>query len=222
MIATVEYVKERFDHFNALCFGSVLEPVRIELMRSRTQLGQLRYRRRRKLAGGWRYSDFTLRISSVVEMDEPLLEDTVLHEMIHYRILSSQKQDSSAHGILFRQMMEDINSRFGRHISISHRRTEEENDADTRVRTHLVCVTLLKPDRLYVTVSARTACRSIRTALSRIEGIATQEWFVSSSPYFNRYPRSRTPKLYAVKDREALLKALGNPPEIVFDSSPIE
>ena len=107
-MADIEYLRIRFDHFNAMCFGSSLKPVRIELMRSRTQLGQLRYMRRKKLFGGWRYDDFTLRITSVVDMDEALLEDTLLHEMIHYSILSSQKQDTSAHGVLFRQMMEEI------------------------------------------------------------------------------------------------------------------
>ena len=128
-MADIEYLRIRFDHLNAMCFGYSLKPVRIELMRSRTQLGQLRYMRRKKLFGGWRYDDFTLRITSVVDMDEALLEDTLLHEMIHYSILSSQKQDTSAHGVLFRQMMEEINTRFGRHITISHRKSEEEKGA---------------------------------------------------------------------------------------------
>ncbi|MGN0201476.1 MAG: SprT-like domain-containing protein [Candidatus Cryptobacteroides sp.] len=212
MVATVEYVKERFDHFNSLCFLSALKPVRIELMRSRTQLGQLRYRRHRKVFGGWRYSDFTLRISSALDMDEALLEDTILHEMIHYCILSSQKQDSSAHGVLFRQMMDELNTSFGRHITISHRKTEAEKDADLRRREHIVCVTRLQPDRLFVTVCARTACRSIRKALSSLDGIVEQKWYSSTDPYFNRYPHSRTPKLYAVKDRDALARALQDSP----------
>ena len=214
MMADIEYLRIRFYHFNAMCFRSYLKPVRIELMRSRTQLGQLRYMRRKKLFGGWRYDDFTLRITSVVDMDEALLEDTLLHEMIHYSILSSQKQDTSAHGVLFRQMMEEINTRFGRHITISHRKAEAEKNADTRDREHLVCVTRLRPDRLFVTVSAKTAYRRLRRVLSSLDGILEQKWFVSHDPYFNRFPRSRTPKLYPVKDREKLNAAL---PESLSD-----
>ena len=66
-------------------------------------------------------------------MDERLLEDTIIHEMIHYHILSNQLQDTSAHGKLFRKMMDDINARFGRNVTISHKPTEEEREKDREI-----------------------------------------------------------------------------------------
>ena len=60
------------------------------------------------------YYDFSLNFSKLYEMDKQKLEDVVIHEMIHYYIHYHQIQDSSAHGAVFRKMMNDINTRFQR------------------------------------------------------------------------------------------------------------
>ena len=85
-----------------------MKPLPFRLSNARTFLGQLRYSRKRSFWGGWKYGNFQFVISAGKEMDERLLEDTIIHEMIHYHILSNQLQDTSAHGKLFRKMMDDI------------------------------------------------------------------------------------------------------------------
>lgn len=123
MIPTCDYVQRRFDEFNAQCFGGELRPIPVRLSRARSFLGQIAYRRERRLFRRDRFADFTLRISTHFDLPEDVLDDVILHEMIHYSILSRQIKDTSAHGRLFRSMMNDINSRFGRHITVSYRRT---------------------------------------------------------------------------------------------------
>lgn len=208
MKPTREYIIERFSYFNKLCFAGRLTMPRIELSRSRRKLGQLEYKRRRKTFGGWENYDFTLRLSTLIDMEQSVVDDTLIHEMIHLYILSNNLEDSSSHGQLFRRMMEEINSRYGRHISISHRRSEQENEADEELREHIVCVSTFKDSRLCVTVSTKTALFSLWREMERLDCIREHKWYYTIDPYFNRYPRSRTLKFYKVDDPEALRNAL--------------
>lgn len=122
MIPTVEYIQTRFDEYNALYFDGALPSLPIKLSNARTFLGKLCYKKQRAwLFGPYHYSDFVLRINTRLDMDEELLEDTILHEMIHYFIAVNHWRDTRTHGQLFRREMKRINEKGGRHISISFR-----------------------------------------------------------------------------------------------------
>lgn len=63
--------------------------------------------------------------------------------MIHYYILSRQIQDTSAHGRHFRALMCDINRKFGRNITVTHKIADGEGAAkmaDTRRRWRVVAL----------------------------------------------------------------------------------
>ena len=60
------------------------------------------------------------------DLPEELVEDTILHEMIHYYIAFNHWSDTSTHGQLFRREMKRINEKGGRHISISYRPNPEQ------------------------------------------------------------------------------------------------
>lgn len=122
VIPTIEYIQSRFDEFNVLYFNGTLPPLPIKLSNARSFLGKLCYKKQRHwLFGPYHYSDFVLRINTRMDMSEPLLEDTILHEMIHYYIAVNQWRDTRMHGQLFRREMKRINETGGRHISISYR-----------------------------------------------------------------------------------------------------
>lgn len=121
MIATRQFVKDKFFEFNALCFEGALPVVPIRMSRARSYCGMLRSRVLRNKDGRRTHYDFLLLISTAFDLPEAELEDTVLHEMIHYWIYWNELTDTSAHGRLFRAKMKEINERFGRHITISHR-----------------------------------------------------------------------------------------------------
>lgn len=127
MIPTVSYIQSRFDEYNTRFFGGTLPPAPIKLSHARTFLGKLTFTKHRSwLFGPTRYENFVLRINARIDLPEDLIEDTILHEMIHYYIAVNHLRDTSAHGRLFRHEMKRINAEGNRHITISYRFTKEQ------------------------------------------------------------------------------------------------
>lgn len=126
MIATIPYIEEKYREFNDLIFEGNLPPVAIQLSRARTFLGMLSSKRKRNWWGKVEHYDFKLKISRYWDLPEREMEDTIIHEMIHYYIAVNKLKDTSSHGKIFRQMMTDINHRFGRNITISYRLSAEQ------------------------------------------------------------------------------------------------
>ena len=203
MRPTVEYLEERFDTFNRMCFEGALPQIPIKLSNARSFVGRLQYRPVRDWLGRIvRREDFVLRISQRFDLPEAEIEDTLIHEMIHYWIALEGLRDTSTHGELFRAKMKEINGRHGRHLTISHRSTPEELDRDTSIRSHHVCVSRLADGRTAVTVAASTCVPRIRRMLRWSPTVRSGVWFVSQDPWFNRFPRCRTAKLFPVDPDE--------------------
>ena len=76
--------------------------------------------------------------------------------------------------------------------------TPEELDRDTHVRTHHVGVSQLADGRTAVTVCASTRVRAIRRAFTLSPTVRSTTWFTTTDPWFNRFPRCRTPKIFPV------------------------
>ena len=205
MKATKEYIQKKFDEYNRLCFDGKLEPLPIQLSRARTFLGQVAYMRKRKWNGSWHYYNFVFKISVLLDLPEQEVEDTILHEMIHYYILSNQIQDTSAHGVVFRQMMQDINQRFHRNLTITHRRSKEELEQDQQVRQHLICVVRFKNGQTGITIAAKTRLYRLWNALPKVPEVESCRWYVSTDSYFNRFPRALSLKVYKVPQEELKL-----------------
>ena len=174
------------------------------MSRARTFIGKVTCKRTRSFLGPWRNSNFVFRISQRRDLPEAEVEDTILHEMIHLDIMSSQQRDTSAHGRLFRAKMDDLNRRFGRHITISHRLTDTEREQDRERRRHLVCVSRLKSGRWGVTLAAHTRLYDLWAQMDRVPEIVSHSWFLSTDPFFNRFPRSRTPKVYYAPEEDLM------------------
>ena len=203
MIPTVAYLEERFDTFNRMCFDGALPRIPIRLSGARSYIGRLRYRPVRDWRGRTvRCEDFLIRISTRFDLTEAETEDTLIHEMIHYWIAWRGIRDSSVHGKAFRAKMQEINEKYGRHITISHKTTQGELDRDTRVRTHLLCVSTLADGRTAVTVCAAARVKDIARAFRRSPTIRRTAWYVSTDPWFNRFPRCHTPKVFPVGPAE--------------------
>ena len=125
MIATPEYVKERYAHFNEVCFEGTLPEVPIVLTKAKTFLGKLEYQSVKGLFGRVvSIGEFRIKISTLYDLPEAELEDVIIHEMIHLYIASHRIKDSSSHGKVFREMMTGINNQHGRHITVSHPRAK--------------------------------------------------------------------------------------------------
>ncbi len=218
MICTLKYLRERFRAFNALCFESSLTEPHLRIGHSRHRLGSIRYKCEKTLFGGVRYKDITLSISAFYDLSEQELEDTILHEMIHLYIISHRKKDTSTHGVLFRQMMQEINQRFERHITISHRGALQQSARKNH--QNIIAITKLKDGQTCVTRPSKTRILYINNQLMRVVEVKSVEWYNSSDPYFDTFPRSLKLKLYCA-DREALEHALKDAIPLKITSSGI-
>lgn len=118
MALTIDILHAWFRQFNADYFGDELPVPRIALSKARTRLGTMSYRRVRKLLR-WTYTDFTIRISTYYECSEREYQETLLHEMIHYYIAYKNISDTSSHGKVFRQIMQQLNNEHGWNITIT-------------------------------------------------------------------------------------------------------
>lgn len=206
MRPTLSYIQQTFDEFNRLCFDGQLPPIPIVLSNARTYLGVCAYKTKRDLLMRKRHYDFRLRISTRFDLPEDVIQDTILHEMIHYHIAYNHLKDTSTHGTLFRQIMQDFNRRFSRHVTISHRLTEQQrNEAtDKRRRWHVVAVIQMKDGRVGIKCLPRiiervkTYDRQVRRA-PEVDAIS---YHMTDNPFFNRYPTSAALKVYFVDKAE--------------------
>lgn len=208
MIATLDYIKRKFAEYNQQMFGGKLKPLPFKLTSARTYLGQVRFRRTKNPDGTWHYYDFVFMISDKVDRDENVVEDTIIHEMIHYYILSNQIQDTAPHGVVFKKIMRGINVKFNRHVSVLHQLTAEEQDNDTEKRQHLICVVRLRGNRMGITVATRSKLFYLWDEIPRFPKVEEWHWYSTTDPFFNRYPRASTVKIYAIslEDLEEHLK----------------
>lgn len=211
MILSIDYILERITYYNNLIFGGELPPIPVKLVRARTFLGKLQYKRTRKpFARGYEYSDFLMKISVSHDYNEVLLNNVLVHEMIHYYIVYKGIKDTSAHGEVFRRMMNEINSRYGLQIRVSHRYSSSERQTiDLRVREHVVCVSKMQSGDYGITVCSRACAPKIKRELPRYYRLQSSAWYVTNNPFFNRYPHSRSAKIYRITPEE--LSAAGLP-----------
>lgn len=198
----ITYVRKKFDEFNKICFDGQLPTIPIRMSTARNYIGSVRYQVKRNLTGQIVYSDFVLRISTRFDLSEAEVEDTILHEMIHLYVYSNGIQDTAPHGEVFRRMMDELNMRFHRHITVAHRFNEETTNTDMHIKPHVLCVTRLENGKCCVTVCARTRIFDIYRTLSLSPLVREMRWYYSVDPFFNRFPNSLTVKLYRITVEE--------------------
>lgn len=127
MKPSLEYIQAHFDEYNRQYFGGALPTLPIKLSHARGFLGKVTFVKRRSwLFGPYKNENFVLRINVKIDLPEEVVQDTILHEMIHYYIAVNQWKDTSAHGKLFRAEMARINKEGNRHIRISYRLSLEK------------------------------------------------------------------------------------------------
>lgn len=196
MRADLRQIREKFDEFNELYFRGELPSVRIVMNDSGRALGMFVHPRRRSLLHPSDPRDCVLKISRRFDLPEAEIEDTLIHEMIHYYIWYKRMRDTSAHGEIFRRLMAEINSRYGRNITVSRRCGDDTSLIDLRIKHHYICVTEFSDGRQLLTVCARSRIFDIDRGVSALADAQGHSWYWSRDPWFNRYPASRTLKFY--------------------------
>ena len=206
MIATLDFLVKRFETFNHAYFDGALPPVPIKLGRAVRSLGSCTYKKRRKLFGKTEYYDFCIHVSTRYDLPEEELEDVLLHEMIHYEILVNQRQDTSAHGRLFRARMKQFNEQYGRHISVSHRHALPPVAAPKDAKPQVVALVRMKDGRTGVKrlPADQRRISAYRRGLLRSGEVASVDFYLSDDPYFLRFPKSSALNIFFPADPDLL------------------
>lgn len=207
MKATIPYIEKKFEEFNRLMFDGRLPKLPVELSDAKTFLGICVYKKRRTLLGKTVCYDFKLRINTRIDLDEAEVEDIIIHEMIHYYIGYHGIVDTSAHGRVFREMMKGINERFGRHIKVSHRPTQEQKEqlCGNRRRWRMVAFVVFKDGRTGIKVLPRIVEKVVNyyNVMDRESCIERIEMYMTDGVFFNRYPSSSALRVHYIDRAEA-------------------
>lgn len=206
MRVTIPYIEQKFEEYNRQMFGGQLPKIPIVLSNAKTFLGQCACKQRRKASGKVELYDFRLRFNVRIDLPEQVVEDTVIHEMIHYYIGYRQLKDTSAHGELFQRMMNEINRKYGRHLTVSHKGTDEQRQQlqDTRRRYHVVAVVTFHDGRTGIKVLPRVLQRILfyYSNVSANRDIKSVRLYMSNNVFWNRYPNSSALKVHFLEDAE--------------------
>ena len=188
---TTDYLQQAFEHYNALIFEGKLPVPKLKWSRAKTRLGQMACKR--KISWGrTKFYDYTISVSNYYKLTTEEIDDVLIHEMIHYSIAYTGLKDTSAHGIVFRGMMDKINRTFGRHITISVRTRNLQPCMAQQPKDYLILALEMKDGKYYLSSVNPSAARKIATSLARTREIAHYAWYQSQDEYFHGMPRVRS------------------------------
>lgn len=188
---TTDYLQQAFEHYNALIFEGKLPVPKLKWSRAKTRLGQMACKR--KISWGrTKFYDYTISVSNYYKLTTEEIDDVLIHEMIHYSIAYTGLKDTSAHGIVFRGMMDKINRTFGRHITISVRTRNLQPRMVQHPKDYLILALEMKDGKYYLSSVNPSAARKIATSLARTREIAHYAWYQSQDEYFHGMPCVRS------------------------------
>lgn len=202
MKATLPFLEASFDRFNKEIFLDGLPKPLMHISSARTFMGQFKTERQCSMLRS-RKETYHLTLSDRYDLEERVLEDIIIHEMIHFFIHHKKIRDTSSHGPQFRKLMNEINRRFNRHITVSHRCTKEELESDTAQAHSIVCLCTMTDGRKLICRVSQSKVFEIHRAFQEWDKVAEEEWYWVFGSYFNRYRRVLTPRLFSV-DEEGL------------------
>lgn len=203
MFIDLPFLESRFNRFNKEIFRGELSQIPFFLNKNRSRAAYIKCRATHSFRGP-RYTDFQFHASTVHNLPESVMEDVIIHEMIHYYILSKGLTDKTAHGPVFRAIMNDINKRYGRNITISLKRTPG-GEATPRVNTNgieVIAVARMADGRSGYLKCARSRVHDIDRVFSLAPEIREHRWYLAPAQCVSRLPRARTAKVYYIDNQQ--------------------
>lgn len=208
MIATIPYIENIFEEFNQLIFAGKLPKIPIVLSDAKTFLGKCVWKKRMGSDGKKEYYDFRLRINTRLDLPESEVEDTLIHEMIHYYIGLNKLEDASSHGPMFIHLMKHINEKYGRNISVSYKGTKEQNEqlVDKKQHYHVVALVKFHNGKTGIKVLPRVLPSILKfyNAVTVAKEVQSVRLYMSNDIFFNRFPNSAALKVHFVDEAEVL------------------
>ena len=197
MRPTLQYIETKFDYYNNLCFGGKLRRPPIYLSTRYATMGLTKGIRKTGRDGSPEWTNLTIGISIRRDLPEEEYIDTLVHEMIHYYIMSNNLKDDSVHGSIFRKIMKEITDKYGIKVTIEFSMTEEEM-VNSRTRYRYICVAEHQDGRMFVAVVARNKVFEFWDLIPAMEGIEKVWWYVSDRVIFEQFPVAVSPTLHFI------------------------
>ncbi len=189
---TKGHLETWFTQFNRDYFEAKLPQPKLALSHSKTQLGAMRFKKCIKM-GKMETFDHSIRVSIMFKQDELGYKNVLLHEMIHYYIAYNNIQDTSPHGVVFRKMMNQLNSEYGWSMKVSESGKALQVAQERLPRSEfLVLALVLSNGKRFLSVVTPASFRKLNQQVKRVKELESYGWYVSSDVYFNAYPRVRT------------------------------
>ena len=188
---TIDYLRQAFEHYNDLIFEGKLPLPKLKWSRTKTRLGQMACKRKTSW-GRTKYYDFTISVSNYYKLTKEEIDDVLIHEMIHYSIAYTGLKDTSAHGVIFRGMMDKINRTFNRHITISVRTRNLQARSAQQPKDYLILALKMKDGKYFLSSVDPSAAGKLAISLARAREIAHYAWYQSQDEYFRSMPRVRS------------------------------
>ena len=194
MKADIEFLRRKFAEFNAAMFGGRLPEPAITLCTVSSFVAQYKSRMRPLPDGRSEPCGHQLRFSTAFDLPERELEDTLIHEMIHYFIAYNGLRDRSAHGPLFMALMRAVNEAHGRDITVSRRTSAAEmaGARTARKKWHVIAILHFDSGQLGVKVLPRVIPKIIDyyNSVTAAPNITAVELYLHNDAFFNRFPTS--------------------------------
>ena len=188
---TIDYLRQAFEHYNNFIFNGKLPVPKLKWSRAKTRLGQMACKRKMSW-GRTKLYDFSISISNYYKLTTEQIDDVLIHEMIHYSIAYTGLKDTSAHGVVFRGMMDKINRSFGRHITISVRTRNLQARSAQQPKDYLILALKMKDGKYFLSSVNPSAAGKLAISLARTREIAHYAWYQSQDEYFHGMPRVRS------------------------------
>ena len=99
-------------------------------------------------------------------------------------------------------MIRKINVKFNRNISVFLKKTEDDEKNDTEKRQHLICIVRMRGNSWGVTVASKAKLFYLWDELPKFPKVVECKWYVSTDLFFNRFPRAKSVKIYAISRQE--------------------
>ena len=211
------WLQDNFRQFNSRYFGGLLPTPTFHIGRSRTQLGSLSYQRGLMWKGpsGGVKNAFTLTLSNFYDQTEFQFRNVLLHEMIHLSIASSGIKDTSAHGVVFRGMMDCFNREgWDIHVRTSMNGTPKASTGSAKViNTYLVLAIEMKDGTHFLSSVNPKFAGVLNSRLPHVRLISRYAWYTTNDRWFEDMPkvrslRGRKVDAQTFKNKTTTMKAL--------------
>ncbi len=208
------FLTRNFERFNREIFHNELPKVRFVSSRARTYAAQYNYQKR-FMTNRTIPESRCIRYNISFSFPERVLEEILIHEMLHLYIEVKKLKDTSPHGRIFKALSAQIKEAYGYDISVSLKispdsggNTGEDTgnmvqDACKRQR-HFFCLLEIDAEHYGICTVTQPALFDLWDKLGPAFHSKSWTWYVSFHPFFQSFPKSRGKLRYYTVDRAAI------------------